>query len=546
MDLLPPPVHLPPIPPDATASDAFLHVLQYIIGLNTPAKRDHVTRNGGVTTIDDLLMVDMESLLDCLSDNTSIMAKTCLKTFKMWAKESYDINHAVNIRDFTMDVCRTNQMKIAKTTSKTKSSGTDGVSSSKEKLRSFNGKRENWTNSKRELTAYLNQLHNEAGVPLYYVIRDPDNEEEYRLHNGETGNKIYDAPFIGRIYDDDAFRVLQILRLWTSNGTAQTYVDQTNDVQIAWHNLITIYEGHDARNSNITRARSIISKSVWSRNTPNYSFDDYCNKHIQQNNELNRYNANVDGVSQVRSFLDGIKAGDRNTTIPAIKVNIETNPNLKSDLLQAIITFKDCLRNHTNTADYKDTRYIGATYWGGGRSGRGGRHGGRGGRHGGRGGRGYGGRSGRGGRGYLGRHNYNYNSESNNTQSNKEGIFIPPDVLESVPRQYHSMLYKGRDQLEIESGNIHASRKNNNNNKNNEQRTTSRVEVLDDNDEQFKNDNTEDNNDASNASSKFGATGRNNKKARIGAIISSVRRISKANGNIHAQPDYTLRERAEN
>jgi hypothetical protein len=105
---------------------------------------------------------------------------------------------------------------------------------------------ENWLNAKCELTAYLNQIPNENGIPIYYVIRDEDEEEAYREQNGDMGKNIYDALYQGRIYNDDAFKVLQILRLWTSNGTAQTYVDQTNNVQEAWNSILTAYEGLDA------------------------------------------------------------------------------------------------------------------------------------------------------------------------------------------------------------------------------------------------------------------------------------------------------------
>jgi hypothetical protein len=55
----------------------------------------------------------------------------------------------------------------------------------------------------------------------------------------------------------------------------------------------------------------------------NYTFYDYCNKHVKQNKELNPYNANVDGQSQVQFFLDGIKADKRNPAISAIKIFIE-------------------------------------------------------------------------------------------------------------------------------------------------------------------------------------------------------------------------------
>lgn len=527
--IIAPPPGVPPIPNDPV--DAFTHVLRYIVGLDTPAKRDRVTRNGGVTKVDELLLVDMESLLECLTDNTSVMAKTRLKTLKLWAEEQYDITQTIDIRDFTEAVCREKQMKIAKATPRSKSSSTDSSSGSKEKLRNFNGKRENWLNAKRDITAYLNQILNENGVPLYYVIRDPVEEEEYRNNNGDIGNKIYDAPFQGRIYNDDAFRVLQILRLWTSNGTAQTYVDQNNDIQEAWSSLLTIYEGHDARNSNIQRARAIIMKAVWSRNTPNYTFDDYCNKHIRENNELNRYKANVDGVSQVQFFLNGIKPPERGTAIPAMKVLIGQQPHTKGDLLQAIIAFKDSLRSNPQVTEYtKDNRSIGSTY----------RNGGRGNGYSGRGGRGYGGRNTNNGRGHGGRHPNN----NNNNNKDENGIFIPKQILNSVAPKYRAMLYKGRDVMEKENGNIHSSRQQTSNN---EQRTTSRVEVLEDNDQQFIADNSDDNNNdnTGGASSKFGASGRNNKKSRISALISSIRRVSKFDSKTKQFRNYDIRARAE-
>jgi hypothetical protein len=103
------------------------------------------------------------------------------------------------------------------------------------------------------------------------------------------------------------------------------------------------------------------------------------------------------------------------------------------------------------------------------------------------------------------------------------------------------MLYKGRDQMEIESGNIHAPRKSNDNT----HRKTSRVEILDNKDEQLQKDESKYESDDSGASSKFGATGWNNKKALIGATISSIRRTAHVNTETHKQHDYNLRAQAE-
>jgi hypothetical protein len=88
MDLPNPPI-IPPIPVHPT--DAFAQVLEHIIGLDTQTKRDRVIVCGGVTTVDDLLLIDMDSLLDYLTNATSAMAKTRLKTLKMWAEEQFDI-----------------------------------------------------------------------------------------------------------------------------------------------------------------------------------------------------------------------------------------------------------------------------------------------------------------------------------------------------------------------------------------------------------------------------------------------------------------------
>jgi hypothetical protein len=113
-----PPVDVPlapPMPPDPVA--AFDHVLCYIIGLDTQRKRDAVTGTvgGGVTTIDDLLLVDIESLISCLTEDTSLMVRTRLKALKIWAEEQYEINNSINLNEFTNEVCRTIQMRIAKT-----------------------------------------------------------------------------------------------------------------------------------------------------------------------------------------------------------------------------------------------------------------------------------------------------------------------------------------------------------------------------------------------------------------------------------------------
>ena len=80
-------------------------------------------------------------------------------------------------------------------------------------------------------------MKNSDGVPLYYIIRSEEEEDFYHKEHGEIGNKIYDAVHFGWQYDQDAFKVLQILKEWTSTGTATTHADTEYNVQTAWDNL---------------------------------------------------------------------------------------------------------------------------------------------------------------------------------------------------------------------------------------------------------------------------------------------------------------------
>ena len=426
-----------------------------------------------------------------------------------------------------MEVCREKQRLIAKST-KTGSTSEKSGGATKEKLTIFNGKRDNWLKAKRELTAHLNQIKNESGIPIYYVVRDPDEEEKYRADNGEIGRSIYNAPFVGRIYENDSFQVLQILRQWTSGGSAETFVDNNNNVQDAWAQLISNYEGHDARSANIKKSREIIANAHWVRNTHIYTIDDFCNKHLKANNELDRYNANVDGGSQVDAFLKGIRADARtNPHLLSVKAIIVNNDNTKNNLRNAITSFKDTMRSIGGVSSERENRSVGSVYQGrGGRGGRGGRNGGRGGGRG-----GYGGRSG--GRGY------NPGRGGRGGRGGREGhgrLHIPAHILEAVEDpKYRAMLYKGRDVMENENAKRDAPNDNTASIPRNASATATNDMPAHPQIEELEED--------GGASSNFGASGRK-KHRTLGAIMSSTRRIGRAI-QIKNPSDYEKRARAE-
>ena len=157
---------------------------------------------------------------------------------------------------------------------------------------------------------------------------------------------IYDAEHRGRSYEQDSFKVMQVLRQWTSSGTADTYTDKTENAQDEWDEILRVFEGVDAKGATIQRAREMIQTAHWTRDTQNFKFSDYCTKHITTNNYLNKYKANANGGSQVQAFLRGIKADAAvNPHLLGIKTTILTNEDTKDDVYKAVITFKDTVRN---------------------------------------------------------------------------------------------------------------------------------------------------------------------------------------------------------
>ena len=365
---------LPPIPEDPF--DALLWTLQHIVGLTTAVQRNSVVNNG-IRDVMDLALIEGTDIIESLPAAASAMARMRLRALAQWSQEQFSLGIDYTVDQFTAEVCREMQIKL--TRPKSTSSTSERSTTTKTKLATFTGKREQWIKAKRELTAHLNQVKNTNGIPIYYVIRDPEQEEKYRNENGEIGRRIYDTPHYGTVYSTDAFQVLQILREWTSGGSAETYTYTSNDANEVWQLLIAHYEGHDAVNANIMKARESISTAHWSRNSLNYMFDDYCNRIMKANNELNNYGANVDGVSQVRAFLKGIRADARvNPHLMAVKAIVVNGPTTMDNLKNAIITFKDTMRTIDGSSSvYHETRTIGSMNYntGGCGSGRGGSRG---------------------------------------------------------------------------------------------------------------------------------------------------------------------------
>ena len=98
-------------------------------------------------------------------------------------------------------------------------------------LEKFSGERKDWDSAKRHFYAFLKSIKNEKNVPLYYILRDPNEEQDHRNNQGELGAAIYDAAHQGQLYLRDAFQVNQYLATWVGTGHALTHIRNLQDIQ---------------------------------------------------------------------------------------------------------------------------------------------------------------------------------------------------------------------------------------------------------------------------------------------------------------------------
>ena len=93
---VPAPLPFPAFPLPRTNETDFDHVLEHVINLTTVAQRARIMMTADVTTAEDLLYIDKESLLEAVTANTTIMSKMKLKALKRWAEEQETLGIAIS------------------------------------------------------------------------------------------------------------------------------------------------------------------------------------------------------------------------------------------------------------------------------------------------------------------------------------------------------------------------------------------------------------------------------------------------------------------
>jgi len=211
---------------------------------------------------------------------------------------------------------------------------------------------------------FLKSIKNEKNVPLYYILRDQNEERDHRNNQGELGAAIYDAAHEGQLYLRDAFQVNQYLDTWVGTGHALTHIRDIQDIQERWENLLLHYEGPDAINTLVDAARAALERLKYSGDRHHFNFDNYCERFLHHSNVLSRHGRNLNGLDQVSQFLRNIKC-DNNQEMEFfrhLKLSVRTNNDTRDNLNRAIIWCKEQVQLEKPQGTIQPYRRMGAQH----------------------------------------------------------------------------------------------------------------------------------------------------------------------------------------
>eukprot|EP00590_Aulacoseira_subarctica_P011644 CAMPEP_0172424146 /NCGR_PEP_ID=MMETSP1064-20121228/21716_1 /TAXON_ID=202472 /ORGANISM="Aulacoseira subarctica , Strain CCAP 1002/5" /LENGTH=1711 /DNA_ID=CAMNT_0013165931 /DNA_START=811 /DNA_END=5943 /DNA_ORIENTATION=- len=541
-----------------------IQTLTDIIGLTAP--QANFVCNQGIRTSSTLARLDDDSFKELMErptlSNIINTTKMRFRALRNWLQEKRMTHEEIDLGNFDNDTCDATLDQMARSSS-FKGESKRGSQKDIKPPEKFNGRGKSWKNWKAEFEAFLAQISGADGCPLSYVIRDDDDitADEYALLEGQM-KKVYDQPLQGDYFERDNFQVFQKLRALVTGGLAETYLsdyEKSGNGRQAWFTLLTAYEGDDAKNAQITSARNDIRTTTWERNSKNWTFDQYCLKHIQAHNILKRYEVPMDEPTKVREFIRGI----HNASLQSVKISILNNEDTKKDLNKAITVFKDTVTTLDLVIFDKttDDRKIGATQsyprvghrggnsfrGGGGRGGRGHNHNHqrrpheyRGG-HQGRGGGGYQSRYSRGGRGGGGgRYQNNY---QNNTSREDDGLLLDQSILSQMNPRQRAAYFEGRKKMRGNDVSDNQSLRGE------IPRNVGAIITAEE-----PQNHPDDSSRITSASAAFGRSSDQhssnrsiNNRRQLGAIESGTRRVSSVNAtpNVSIPEDYAFRGRAE-
>jgi hypothetical protein len=194
-----------------------------------------------------------------------------------------------------------------------------------------------WKAFKEGAIAYLNGIRGKHDIPLAYIIRDDEVPQPNQVYQSEHQRLIAVALLQGVVFEDDNGRVLDLLKSWTINGPAWTWMhahNSTRNGRQAWLSLVGHFEGDVQRDRVKDNAYASIVSTKYYGERKKFTFETYVTIHQDAYSDLEQHGEIILEEKHVRDLLANIK--DTSPAASAAKGTILATPNLHSNFANAV------------------------------------------------------------------------------------------------------------------------------------------------------------------------------------------------------------------
>jgi hypothetical protein len=194
-----------------------------------------------------------------------------------------------------------------------------------------------WKNFKEGAIAYLNAIKGKYDIPLAYVIREDEQPVSNQIFQSEHHRLIAVIPLQGIEFEEDNGRVFDLLKSWTINGHAWTWVrsfNSTRNGRQAWLALVNHFEGDAQRDKVKDHAYAAIAAAKYYGENMRFTFETYVMIHQDAYADLVQYGKVISEEKHVRDLLSNIK--DNSAAANAAKGTILVTPTLRKNFSNAV------------------------------------------------------------------------------------------------------------------------------------------------------------------------------------------------------------------
>jgi hypothetical protein len=229
-----------------------------------------------------------------------------------------------------------------------------------------------WKPFREGVIAYLNSVKGSHSIPLAYVICEREIPDPLAVYQSEHHRLISIMPLNGIEYEEDNGKVFDLLKSWTLNGPAWTWMrahNNTRNGRAAWLGLVAHFEGDAQRDRVKDQAYAAIAAARYHGERKKFSFETYVTIHQDAYADLVQYGEVVSEEKRVRDLLQGIK--DNSPTANAAKGTVLATPNLRNDFNNTVAHLATTLQLSMSMNDSPNVSAVGGQQKGRGGAGRG-------------------------------------------------------------------------------------------------------------------------------------------------------------------------------